>query len=174
MADTKIIKAAFERNEQALKKQPQLGQKTGKVAVRSIEGLACEIESGPWKFKADMPTQVGGEAQAPTPGLYEAGALGSCIAIMAKMWAAKLNVPIDKLDIEVEFNADTRFLFDVDNTPAYWSAISYHISVESDAPEADIMRVLDKAHRQSHVRGDFEHPHHLKRKITIKKAVSET
>ncbi len=169
MSYPKKIKSAFERNEKALKKRPSLAQKTGKVTVRSTEGLACEIESGPWQFKVDMPAQVGGEETAPTPGIYEAAALGSCIAIMIKMWSAKLDVPIDRVEAEVEFDADIRFLFGVGNIPAYWSAIRYHIFVESTASEADIRRVLDKAHKQSHVRGDFEYPHKIERSVTIRK-----
>lgn len=167
MSNPEIIKTAFERNEKALQKQPALGRKTGKVVVHASNGLACEIQCGPFTFRADMPETVGGEKSAPTPGMYEAGALGSCIAIMTKMWGAKLAVPIQSVEVEVEYDADTRFLFDVGNVPSHWAAIRYHISVESTAPEGEVMRVLDKAHQQSHVRGDFEHAHTVKRQVTI-------
>lgn len=164
------IKEAFERNEVALSRKPKLGLKSGKVKVHSSEGLACNIECGPWKFKADMATKVGGEGTAPSPGVYEAGALGSCIAIMTRMWGAKLNVPIDSVEVEVEFDADTRFLYDIGDVPSRWSAIRYHINVESNAPEVEVMNVLDKAHQQSHVRGDYEHNHKVERKVTINKS----
>lgn len=167
MSDMHTIKTAFERNEKALKKQPALGKKTGKVVVESTDGLGCEIESGPFKFRADMPGQVGGEKSAPTPGMYEAGALGSCLSIMTRMWGAKLGVPIHSVTVEVEFDADTRYLFGIDGVPPYWSAIRYHIAVESPAPVAEVMRVVDKAHQQSHVRGDYEHEHLIERKISI-------
>lgn len=117
MADVQTIRTAFEHNEAALKQRPSAGRKTGKVKVCSQDGLACEIESGPWTFSADMPKQVGGGETAPTSGIYEAGALGSCLTIMARMWAAKLDMP------------------------THWSAIRYRVTVESDAPEADVRRV---------------------------------
>ncbi len=166
---TERIKTAFERTETALKKRPSLGQKTGKVTVRSTEGLTCEIENKGWKFKADMPVQMGGNETAPTPGTYEAAALGSCITILVNMWAAKLDVPVDTVETEVTFEADTSCLFNVNNVPARWQSIRYHIRVESTAPEADVMRVLDAAHNQSHVRGDFEHPFTVGREVTITK-----
>jgi hypothetical protein len=36
--------------------------------TRIHRGLTCEIEDGPWKLTADMPTQAGGDGAAPTPG----------------------------------------------------------------------------------------------------------
>lgn len=173
MANSKTIKRAFERTEKAFKEKPSLAQKTGHVKVSSRDGLTCEVEAGSFKFKADMPKAVGGEESAPTPGMYEAAALGSCITIMAKMWAAKMDVPIDVIQVDVEFDMDKRFLFGIDGVPAHWSAIRYHISVESTATEEEVMRVLDKAHNHSHVRGDFEHPFEIKRKISIIKSSSD-
>lgn len=165
----KEIKAAFERNEQALSRNPLLGKKTGKVKVAGGNGLACEIESGPWKLKTDMPKQVGGSETAPTPGILEAGALGSCIVTMVKMWAAKFDTHIDNIEVEVEFDADVRYLFAVGNAPTHWGAIRYQITVESPASEEDVMRVLDAAHKQSHLRGDFEHAFTVGREIRIVK-----
>ena len=169
MTTSEKIKTAFERNEQALKRQPGLGEKTGKVTINLKDGLCCEVESGPWKFKSDMSEKTGGTASAPSPGIYEAGALGSCIAIMAKMWAAKLDVPINEIKIEVEFDTDMSMLFGVNGAPSHWKAIRYQVNVESDAPEADIHNVLDLAHNHSHVRGDLEHAFHIERKIKIVK-----
>ena len=174
MTSSEKIKTAFERNEQVLTKQPGLGQKTGKVSVHLKNGLCCEVESGPWKFRSDMSEKVGGTATAPSPGIYEAGALGSCIAIMAKMWAAKLDVTITHIEIEVEFDTDMSMLFGVNDIPSHWKAIRYNVHVESNAPEADIRKVLDLAHNHSHVRGDLEHAFHIERKIKITKQKTDT
>lgn len=167
MADQKNIKKAFNRCKIALKAFPFLGQKNEKVTVRSSEGLTCEVDCGSLKYKVDMPSQVGGGATAPTPGKYEAGALGSCISIMVRMWAAKLNVPIESVKVEVEYKTDRRFLFDIGNVSPHWKSLGYNITVVSSAAETDIMRVLDLAHQQSHVRGDFEHAFNVKRTVSI-------
>jgi uncharacterized OsmC-like protein len=174
MTNSEKIKTAFERNEQVLTKQPGLGQKTGKVSVHLKNGLCCEVESGPWKFRSDMSQKVGGTATAPSPGVYEAGALGSCIAIMAKMWAAKLDVTINDINVEVAFDTDMSMLFGVNDIPSHWKAIRYKVHVESNAPEADIRKVLDLAHDHSHVRGDLEHAFHIERTIEIVKQKVDT
>jgi uncharacterized OsmC-like protein len=163
MATSKEIKAAFQRNEQLLSRQPALGQKTGKVKVTLEDGLCCRVESGCWKFSSDMPAGAGGAQTAPSPGVYVAGALGSCIATMAKMWAAKLDIPIKSIEIEVSYEADMRMLFGINNIPAHWKRISYAAHVESEAPEEDIQKVLDLAHHYSHVRGDLEHAFRIER-----------
>lgn len=162
------IKAAFERNERALLKRPALGNKSGAVHVSLKEGLRCQVESGCWKFTSDMPVKVGGDQTAPPPGIYVAGALGSCLAIMAKMWAAKLNIPIKAIDIEVVYEADMRMLFGVDHVPARWKSISYIAHVESEASDKDIEKVLALAHEHSHVRGDLEHAFVVERKRVAK------
>lgn len=174
MANPKTIKKAFERTTKAFKEKPSVAQKTGRVKARSEEGLACNIEAGPFNFKTDMPKPIGGDESAPTPGMYEAAALGSCVTIMAKMWGAKLDVPIDSIEAEVEYDVDKRFLFDLGEVPSRWSTIRYHITVESTASEKDVMRVLDKAHQQSHVRGDYEHMHQIERSVTINEAIAKT
>lgn len=51
--------------------------------------------------------------------------------------------------------------------PRTGKSLGYNITVESSAPEEDVIRVLDMAHRQSHVRGDFEHAFDVKRTVMI-------
>lgn len=164
MKDMKKIKEAFERNEQALLRQPSLGQKSGTVKVRLDKGLRCEIEGVCWQFASDMPVKVGGDQTAPSPGFYVAGALGSCIAIMAKMWASRLDIPIKSIEIDVFYEVDMSMLFGVNDTPARWKSISYEARVNSPASEKDIQKVLELAHQYSHVRGDLEYAFHIRRK----------
>lgn len=164
MKDSGKIKEAFQRNEQALLRQPLLGQKSGTVKVRLENGLRCEVEGSGWKFTSDMSVKVGGEQSAPPPGFYVAGALGSCIAIMAKMWASKLDIPIESIEIDVSYEADMSMLFGVNGVPAHWKKIAYSASVDSPASEEDIQKVLELAHKHSHIRGDLEYAFHIERK----------
>lgn len=163
MKDREKIKEAFERNEKVLLKQPSLGKKSGTVKVNLSKGVCCHVESGCWKFTSDMPVKVGGEQTAPSPGIYVAGALGSCIAIMAKMWASRLDIPIKSIEIEVYYETDMSMLFGVNDVPAHWKSISYVATVKSNANEKEIQKVLDLAHKYSHVRGDLEHAFHIER-----------
>ncbi len=143
------IKNAFERTVKALSLRPSLGLGTGKSKARISNGLTCEIEEGPWRLVADMPEQVGGNAAGPTPGVYGRAALGSCLAIGYMMQAAKLSVPISSLEVEVHADYDDGALFGVTAVPPGYLEVRYVVTIESDAPHADILRVLDEGDARS-------------------------
>jgi uncharacterized OsmC-like protein len=145
MSDAERIKTAFGRISEAMSRRPALGRGTGVSKIRVTSGLRCEIQEGPWRLTADMPEQAGGSGSAPTPGVLGRAALGSCLAIAYMMYAAKLGVPIAGLEVEIQADYDDGALFGVSAGPAGYSEVRYIVTVESDAPEADILRVLDES-----------------------------
>ena len=146
---TEKIKAAFERNVETLTSQPSLGRSTGSSKVRIRSGLVCDIEEGRWRLAADMPEGAGGTASAPTPGVYGRAALGSCLAMGYTMYAAKLGVPIDALEIELFADYDDGALFGVGDSAPGYAEIRYVVTIESSASEADVLRVLDEGDAHS-------------------------
>ncbi len=144
--DSEKIKTALQRTVKALSIRPSLGHGTGTSKARIRKGLTCEIEEGPWRLTADMPEPVGGNAVGPTPGVYGRAALGSCLAIGYMMYAAKLEVPISQLEVEVQADYDDGALFGVTAAPPGYLEVRY---VESEASESDILRVLDEGDAHS-------------------------
>ena len=69
--------------------------------VLAEKGLACEVEEGPWKFSVGMTEKYGGQNNGPNPGVYGRAALGACLAIGYGMWAARLEIPIRGLTVEI-------------------------------------------------------------------------
>ena len=114
MSEMEKIKLAVERTTRALSLKPSLGKGTGLSKTRIKNGLTCEIQEGNWKFLADMPESAGGNAQAPTPGVYGRAALGSCLAIGYMMAAAKKNISI----ATVEFTKPIPIRVDPGRQPA--------------------------------------------------------
>jgi uncharacterized OsmC-like protein len=143
------LRSAFERSEKALTLRPSRGLGTGVSRTRLREGLTCDIEDGRWRLTADMPTSVGGSGLAPTPGVLVRGALSSCLAICYKLWAAKLGVPIAAIEVEVHADYDDGALFGVGEAPPGYLEVRYAVTIESDAPEADVQRVLDEGDAHS-------------------------
>jgi uncharacterized OsmC-like protein len=99
MADQGTIRAIVERTIELLALKPTRGQLTRATRARLASGLRCEIEEGPWKFAADMPAKAGGDDTAPTPGALGRGALASCLTMGIAIWAARLGVPIEALEV---------------------------------------------------------------------------
>jgi uncharacterized OsmC-like protein len=167
MEGTDRVKRAFERNAKALTLRPSLGQGTAVTKVRLKQGLACEIEEGPWKLVADMGEKSGGQSEGPNPGILGRAALGSCLAMNYAMYAAKNDIPIDGIEVEIQADYDACGHYGVaDVTPAY-SEVRYIVSVETSAPEEDVIRLLDEADKYTSYLAVFAEPQSLRREIRI-------
>lgn len=150
MSSAKKIKTAINRSIKTLSLKPSLGLGTGISKARITNGLTCEITEGNWKFTADMPESVGGNAVGPTPGVYGRAALGSCLAIGYMMDAAKKNIPVDALQVEVQADYDDGALFDTTtDVPPGYLEVRYTATIESDAPEEDILQMIEESDRHS-------------------------
>jgi len=150
MHENEKIKTSIERVKKTLMQRPSFGFGTGISKAKITNGLTCEIREGDWKFTADMPEQVGGNAAGPVPGVFGRAALGSCLAIGYMMRAAELNVPINSLEVEVQADYDDGALFGTSlNIPPGYLEVRYSVTVDSEATEEEVMRVLDEADKSS-------------------------
>jgi len=168
MDGSETIRVALERNAKAVAHRPSVGQGTAVTKVRLKPGLACEVEEGPWKFAVGMTEKYGGTNVGPNPGVYGRGAVGSCLAIGYGMWAARLGVPIDTLEVEGQADYDVRGeLAIADDVRPGYLAMRYVVTVESSAPVEDIMRVLDIADRHSSWRDDMANAVPIAREVRV-------
>jgi uncharacterized OsmC-like protein len=150
MADQAQIRAIVERNIEQLALKPSRGHLTRTTKARLQRGVRCEIEEGSWKFAADLPAKAGGDDSAPTPGALGRGALASCLAIGIAVWAARLEVPIEALEVEVQTDFDARgeLGMGVGVDPGY-AQVRYQVSIESRARKEDVDAVVGLAERHS-------------------------
>lgn len=167
MANPQTIRRAFERNAKAVRLRPAIAKSTALTKIRLRDGTTCDIESGNWKFTADVGKESGGNNAGPGPGILERAALGSCLAIGYATWATCLDVPLVNLEVEVETDFDARGMLAVEDQPPGFTEIRYRVIIESPANEADILRVLDKADACSPVRDDFSRAIPVKREVKI-------
>lgn len=144
------IKTALERSTKALTLKPALGRDTGISKTRIREGLTCDVQEGNWKFSVDMPASVGGNGSAPTPGVYGRAALGSCLAMGYMMQAALMNITINSLEVEVQADFDDGVLLGIHkDVPPGYTEVRYTVTIESDAPEQEIMRLIEEGDNRS-------------------------
>ena len=144
------LRTAIERNVKAVTLRPSVGQGTAVTKVRMRDGLACDIQDGPWSFVAGMTEKYGGGNEGPNPGVYGRAALGSCLALGYAMWAARLGVPLESLEIEIQADYDVRGELGVsDEVRPGYTQVRYVVSVSSPASAEEIARWLDTADRYS-------------------------
>jgi uncharacterized OsmC-like protein len=168
MEDTDRIRTALDRNVQALTLRPAVGQGTARTVARLGPGLSCQVTEGPWTLTVGMTEKYGGSNAGPNPGVLGRGALASCLAVGYAMWAARLDVPLDSLTVEIEADYDFRGELGVEETvrPGY-REVRYTVTVESPAPEQEVMRVLDTGDRYSSYLDVFGNAIPLRREVRI-------
>jgi len=149
MKEQADIKGKFIRSQKALTLKPSLGIGTGVSKTRIVNGLSCETREGDWLFKADMPEQVGGFASASSPGALGRAALGSCLAIGYMMWASKLDVIINSLEVEIKADYDDGGLFDTSAAAPGYLEVQYNVRIKSPASLAEIENVLNSGDKHS-------------------------
>jgi uncharacterized OsmC-like protein len=150
MTDATTIRETFERTAKMLARKPSRGHLSAVTKARITDGVRCEIEEGSWKLAADLPVKAGGDDTAPTPGMLGRGALASCLAIAISMWAARANIQIDALEVEVQADFDARGQYGVgEDIAAGYQEVRYVIAIDSPAPEDDVVRLLETAERHS-------------------------
>ncbi|HWD90033.1 MAG TPA: OsmC family protein [Mucilaginibacter sp.] len=163
------IKSAFSRVSGTFAQRPSFGLGTGISKATIKNGLTCEIKEGNWTLMADMSVQAGGNAGGPTPGVYGRAALGSCLAIGYMMRAAVMGIPVAGLEVEIQADYDDGPLFGTaapDVPPGYLD-IRYSVTIDSDAPEEDIMRMLDEADKHSPYLDVFSRAQTCMRQVNI-------
>ncbi len=144
------IRTALDRNVKAVTLRPSIGRGTAVTKARLRHGLVCDIQDGPWTLVADMTEKYGGTNTAPNPGVLGRAALGSCLVICYAAWAARLGVPIDSLEVEVQADYDVRGELGVsDEVRPGYSEIRYIVTVSSPASAEEVERCLDIADRHS-------------------------
>jgi uncharacterized OsmC-like protein len=168
MSESETIRSAIERVTKTLTQRPSFGLGTGVSKATITNGLTCEVREGNWRFTADMPEQVGGNAAGPTPGVYGRAALGTCLAIGYMMRAAQVGVTINSLEVEVQADYDDGALYGTSKNiaPGYLE-VRYSVTVDSDASEEEIKQVLDYADEHSPYLDIFTKPQKCVRTVHL-------
>jgi uncharacterized OsmC-like protein len=149
MSEAEKIKTAFERQTKAVTLREGVGKGTATTTARVRRGLTVDVEDGPFRFVVDTNPKWGGNNEGPNPGVYGRGALASCLAQGYVMWAARLDVPLDDVVVEVHADYDTRGMCAVGNVGPAYRQVRVKVSLASPAPDADIERVLRAAEEHS-------------------------
>jgi uncharacterized OsmC-like protein len=156
MPEKRDLRAIIERNAKAIELLPSTGQGTATTRVRVRSGLTCEISDGAWTLTADASPGEGGANLGPDPGVLVRAGLGSCLAQGYVMWAAKLGVPIEGVEVVVDADYDARGMFGVDDAVVPgWPAVRYTAYIESGAPAERVREMVEMADRHSPVLDDL-------------------
>lgn len=167
MDRAETIRVALERNVKAVTLRPSVGQGTARTSARLGDGLSCEVTDGPYRLTVGMTEKYGGTNAGPNPGVLGRGALASCLAIGYGMWAARMGIPLDALEVEVQADYDVRGELGVGGgaeRPGYLE-VRYIVTVESPAPRDEVLAMLDRCDATSSYLDIFAAPVPVRREV---------
>lgn len=148
---------AFVRIRQMLQLKPERGRRTVTTQVEMGPRLTCVVRDGPWTVPVDMAVNTGGDGSAPDPGVYARAAIGACVAIAYRLWAAAEGIALRDVTVEVQADNDAAGLFGAADVRPSYRAMRLLVSVTSDANEAAVLRVLEQAEAHSPYLDLFRH-----------------
>ena len=160
-----ILQTALQRAAHVFSKRPETAQMQKTSTARVTGGTRCEFMEDEWRYVADMPQALGGTAEGPTPGTLIRAGLATCLSIGYSMRAAYLGIPVRSVVVELHTSVDNRGIFCGQAEVPIYGDIAYVVTIESDAPQADILRLLDEADERSPYLNLFRRPQSLRREI---------
>ena len=96
--------------------------------------------------------------------------LASCLALSYTMWAAKLEVPLDGVEVNLETDYDARGQYGVDDSvPAGYLEIRYAVTLRTTAPDEEVNRLADTADRHTSFLEVWAQPQKLVRNLRIER-----
>lgn len=138
------IRAAIEKAVGYLTEHPDKARYTDSVARATLgESLRVDVE-GPHgeRLVTDMPGGVGGLAEHPTPGWLFRAAMASCVASTVAMEAAKEEIDLTDLSVEVDSESDDRGILGMD-PDTHVGPHSMRIRIQASAGDVDPQRLRD-------------------------------
>lgn len=145
------LKALFEtQSESVSRAAPGKSTSRGHARVRLAYGVACDVEHEDRTIRVDLPSADGGGATGPHPGQLLRASLGACLVMGYRIWAARLEVPLDDVVLDLVCEYDVRGQLGLDPAAAIgWKRVTFDVVVRSASPEGDVRRVIETAHRLS-------------------------
>ncbi|MCR8671538.1 OsmC family protein [Agrococcus sp. HG114] len=117
------------------------------AASGSAEGaVATRISAGRHEWLIDEPAGLAGDDAGPSPVEAALGALLACQTVVYRLYAQRLGLTIDRLELRAEAGLDVRGLFGADDVRPGLEAV--RIVVDIDGPDErgrydELRRVVD-------------------------------
>jgi uncharacterized OsmC-like protein len=143
------IKALADRKARAMARRPAFARASGQTHVVLADGFTCAVEDLDRRLSVDLPIVDGGDADGPTPDQLMRASLGAALAIGYRHWAARLEVPVATVAVDVTCVYDARGQLGVADVEIGWQRLCVDVAITSAAPEADVRRVVETADRLS-------------------------
>jgi putative redox protein len=144
------LRQLYEQRARVLRRHPSLGKTSVHASVKLVAPLACESRGAERVTRVDLPVDEGGSGSGPTPGDLMRASLGACMAMSYRLWAARLDVDVRAVEVDVTCEFDARGQLGIaDDVAVGWQRLLFEIRIVTAGPAAEVRRVVELADRSS-------------------------
>ena len=108
---TSPLAAVLDATERAVHADPAAAAALFTARGSSTGLVTTTIALGRHTVETDEPASLGGQDGAPNPVEYALASLLSCQAVTYRVWAVKLGIEVEDIDISIEGDLDVRGFF---------------------------------------------------------------
>ena len=142
------LAAAIARSAEGFRADPGRARATFRAESVLQQGFHSEVKLRTHALSVDEPQGIGGSDRGPTPVELVLAALGTCQEITYRAFATAMGIAVESVSATVEGDIDFRGFFAID--PAVrpgFGALRVHVTLRSQAPAADIDRLVAAVNR---------------------------
>jgi uncharacterized OsmC-like protein len=167
------IKELYGRKASAMTRRPSFARGYGQARIRLGDGFRCEVEHEDRMVHVDQPESEGGAGSGPHPGQLMRASLGACLAMGYRIWGARLDVPIDGVEMEIICEYDARGQMGVSpEVPIGWQRILFDVLIASPATEDAVRQVVERADRLSPMLANLSPSVHRVHRLRVVRALN--
>lgn len=134
--------------ETARRGDPDACAESVTCVTRQVEGLRSEATIRGYTVVIDEPEEFGGTGAAPNPAELALAALGACLEVTIRAFAAHLSISVDAVGVELRSKLDTRGFMGVgQNVRSGFDRIDVIIKLETSASDKDLEMLVDAVER---------------------------
>lgn len=160
MSTREMIRDALDRASRTVAQKPSFGQRVYSSVAIIEDGLSCRMQEKGSFLTADLPRSMGGDDTGPSPSVLFRAAISSCVAMGVKMWAARRDVEINRVEVCVETDSDARGQLGVaDAVAPGFGDIRLQIRLESSADPDLLEEIVQTSMRYSPLIDALRHSH---------------
>lgn len=169
------LKKAFSGMINAVTENPQMAKSSVLATVELTEGVKCLAKVRDFLLTVDEPMEMGGTNEGMNPVELVLSAMGACQEIGYAFAAAVMGIPLKKVKCSLEGNIDLRGLLALDESvPAGYTDISYETTLESDADEETLKKLVKFVEQHCPVLDTVKRPIPVTGKIIAKQNGKKT
>lgn len=165
--DVEKIRAFIKKTVERMRTDPTFGINHNMASTRHVSDFVLEGRVRNHVFMSDEPPIRGGTDKGPSPLEYFIAGFAFCQQAIFVLYAAKLGIQIDSLEIDADGVVPGRGQHGFGGFKAGMEEINYQIRVKSKESKESIMKLVEAVEKYCPAHNTLKDPPALKREVIL-------